>query len=38
MPGNYEKSIPVFIDDPEMPPGKPCLEIKLKGEAQYPKL
>lgn len=21
-----------------MPPGKPCLEIKLKGEAQYPKL
>lgn len=34
----YEKSIPLYIDDPELPANTPCLELKLRGEAAYPKL
>jgi hypothetical protein len=37
-PGQYEKIVPLFIDDPDMPADKPALELKLRGEAQFPKL
>ena len=38
MPNIYENTVPLYIDDPDIPEGQPCLEIKLKGEAVFPKL
>ena len=37
-PGNYEKSVPLFLEDPELPPNLSYLDIKLKGEGAFPRL
>ncbi|EAR97253.2 flagellar associated protein (macronuclear) [Tetrahymena thermophila SB210] len=37
-PNNYEKLVPLYIDDPDIPADQPCCYITLKGVAAYPKL
>ena len=38
-PGIYEKQIPIYlVDDPEVNPNFPYIEISMKGEGAYPRL
>lgn len=38
VPGEFNKAVPVFIDDNDQPRDKPYLELILKGSAAQPKL
>ena len=37
-PGNYEKIVPVYIDDPDTPKNQAYMELILKGDSANPKL
>jgi len=37
-PGVYERSVPLYLDDPELPQNMSYVDIQLKGEGAFPRL